>query len=89
MPELDYPSVEGCDNPNCNNQEANNTYTDEQGNSLEVCDKCYWELVSGNESKSAIDRGGSVFPGEMTGINSQEEPVPNFSDEDEVEFGEE
>ena len=46
-----------CDKPTCE-ASGDRTYRGENGNSLSVCDSCYWELVTGSKPNNA-----SLSPG--------------------------
>lgn len=41
-----------CDNPNCTNSNPTKTYEGRDGNTVQVCSECYWELVTGEKVAS-------------------------------------
>lgn len=49
-----------CKNPNCNGL-GENTYRGKHGNSVKVCDKHYYKLVTGKSVSNSITTSQSVI----------------------------
>lgn len=86
MGSMDFAQREQCDNPDCTRTDRSNTYSGPNGNRLQVCDKCYWNLITEAFTPVNWGTGGGIITESGEEYLEEQRESVDFGEPSNVEY---